>query len=114
MNILQNEIKHRIPELIMVTVSGVEVSRDLAHAKIFVTFYESDVAIVEANMKLLQDAKGMVRSLLAKRLRMRSVPAIHFFRDQSLTEGIRISRLVSETIAEDERRATKTDDSEDN
>lgn len=113
-SILQNEIKHRIPELIMVTVSGVEVSRDLAHAKIFVTFYESDVAIVEANMKLLQDAKGMVRSLLAKRLRMRSVPAIHFFRDQSLTEGIRISRLVSETIAEDERRATKTNDSEDN
>ncbi|MDM7860538.1 30S ribosome-binding factor RbfA [Alteromonas sp. ASW11-36] len=104
-SILQNEVKHRIPELIMVTVSGVEVSRDLAHAKVFVTFYDNDEKVVEANLKLLQEQKGMVRSLLAKRLRMRSVPAIHFFRDASLTEGIRISNLVSQTIADDKRRA---------
>ncbi len=104
-SILQNEVKHRIPELIMVTVSGVEVSRDLAHAKIFVTFYDNDEKVVEANLKQLQEQKGMVRSLLAKRLRMRSVPAIHFFRDASLTEGIRISNLVSQTIANDKRRA---------
>ena len=104
-SILQNEVKHRIPELIMVTVSGVEVSRDLAHAKIFVTFYDNDDKVVEANLKQLQEQKGMVRSLLAKRLRMRSVPAIHFFRDASLTEGIRISNLVSQTIANDKRRA---------
>ena len=104
-SILQNEVKHRIPELIMVTVSGVEVSRDLAHAKIFVTFYDNDDKVVEANLKQLQEQKGMVRSLLAKRLRMRSVPAIHFFRDASLTEGIRISNLVSQTIANDKRSA---------
>lgn len=104
-SILQNEVKHRIPELIMVTVSGVEVSRDLAHAKIFVTFYDNDEKVVEANLKQLQEQKGMVRSLLAKRLRMRSVPAIHFLRDASLTEGIRISNLVSQTIANDKRRA---------
>jgi ribosome-binding factor A len=108
-SILQNEIKHRVPELIMVTVSGVEVSRDLAHAKIYVTFYENDQALVEENLKLLQDQKGIVRSLLSKRLRMRAVPAVHFYRDTSLTEGIRISNLVSQTIAEDERRANKTD-----
>ncbi|WP_100657031.1 30S ribosome-binding factor RbfA [Alteromonas flava] len=113
-SILQNEVKHRIPELIMVTVSGVEVSRDLAHAKVFVTFYENDQAIVEANLKLLQEAKGMVRSLLAKRVRMRSVPAVHFVRDTSLTEGIRIANLVSQTIADDERRSGKKSSDEDN
>ncbi|WP_100640698.1 30S ribosome-binding factor RbfA [Alteromonas facilis] len=113
-SILQNEVKHRIPGLIMVTVSGVEVSRDLAHAKVFVTFYENDQAVIEENLKLLQDAKGMVRSLLAKRIRMRAVPAIHFVRDSSLTEGIRISNLVSQTIAEDERRSGKKDPEEDN
>jgi len=111
-SILQNEIKHRVPELIMVTVSGVEVSRDLAHAKIYVTFYENDQALVDENLKLLQDQKGLVRSLLSKRLRMRAVPAVHFHRDTSLTEGIRISNLVSQTIAEDERRANKTDTDE--
>ncbi|MBT0586618.1 30S ribosome-binding factor RbfA [Alteromonas oceanisediminis] len=104
-SILQNEIKHTEPDLIMVTVSGVEVSRDLAHAKVFVTFYENDEQLIEHSLKRLIDLRGMVRSILAKRLRMRSVPAIAFVRDASLTEGIRISNLVSQTVAEDERRA---------
>ena len=41
-SILQNEFKHRDPRLGMVTVSGAEVSRDLAHAKVYVTFFEND------------------------------------------------------------------------
>ena len=41
-SILQNEFKHREPEVGMITISSVEVSRDLAHAKIFVTFYNND------------------------------------------------------------------------
>jgi ribosome-binding factor A len=111
-SILQNEIKHRLPELIMVTVSGVEVSRDLAHAKVFVTFYENDEDLIKENLKQLVDMKGMVRSLLAKRLRMRSVPAVAFVRDASITEGMRISNLVSQTIADDKRRADSASDSE--
>lgn len=108
-SILQNEVKHLVPDLIMVTVSGVEVSRDLAHAKVFVTFFDNDEKRVKESLKRLVDLKGMVRSLLAKRLRMRSVPAIAFVRDGSLTEGIRISNLVSKTIADDERRAEDSD-----
>ena len=108
-SILQHEIKHRLPDLIMVTVSGVEVSRDLAHAKVFVTFYENDEGLIKENLKQLIEMKGMVRSLLAKRLRMRSVPSITFLRDASITEGMRISNLVSKTIADDKRRADKDD-----
>ena len=104
-SILQNEVKHKVPDLMLVTVSGVEVSRDLAHAKVFVTFYDTDEVRIEHSLKRLIDLKGMVRSILAKRLRMRSVPAIAFVRDASITEGIRISNLVSKTVAEDERRA---------
>ena len=96
----------------MVTVSGVEVSRDLAHAKVFVTFYENDEDLIKENLKQLVDMKGMVRSLLAKRLRMRSVPAVAFVRDASITEGMRISNLVSHTIADDKRRADSASDSE--
>lgn len=105
-SILQSEVKHKFPDLMMVTVSGVEVSRDLAHAKVFVTFYDTDEIRIEHNLKRLIDLKGMVRSILAKRLRMRSVPAIAFVRDASITEGIRISNLVSKTVAEDERRSS--------
>ena len=53
-----------------------------------------------------------LRSLLAKRLRMRAVPHLHFFEDKSITEGMRISNLVSETIARDKERSNNDDEQE--
>jgi ribosome-binding factor A len=107
-SILQNEYKHRIGDMPFITVSGVEVTRDLAHAKIYITFYESDAEKVKEQMKLLVEFNGFIRTLLAKRLRMRSVPHLHFIEDTSIIEGMRISNLVSQTIADDEAR--KKDD----
>ena len=104
-SILQNEFKNRDPRLGMVTVSGVEVSRDLAYAKIFVSFFENDEEVMENYLKILQDDKGFIRTLLASRMRMRAVPALKFMRDGSLAEGIRISNLVSETLSKDAERA---------
>lgn len=104
-SILQHEFKHRDPRLGMVTVSGAEVSRDLAHAKVFVTFYNSDEEQIKQQLKILDDNKGFVRSLLSKRIRMRSVPAIRFMRDASITEGMRISSLVAETLNKDRAKA---------
>ena len=104
-SILQNEFKNRDPRLGMVTVSGVEVSRDLAYAKIFVTFFENDEEQLENYLNILQDNKGFIRSLLASRMRMRAVPAVKFVRDGSLAEGIRIANLVSDTLSKDEERA---------
>jgi ribosome-binding factor A len=104
-SILQNEFKHREPEVGMITISSVEVSRDLAHAKIYVTFYQNDEDKIKDDLVRLQDAKGFIRTLLAKRIRMRAVPAVHFFRDESITEGIRISTLVSQARAKDEAKA---------
>lgn len=106
-SILQNEFKKRDPQLGFVTVSGAEVSRDLAHAKIFVTFFESDDEKVKQYLKILDDNKGFIRSLLAKRMRMRSVPAVKFIQDVSITEGMRISSLVSQTLTEDRDKAKK-------
>jgi ribosome-binding factor A len=96
----------------MITISSVEVSRDLAHAKIYVTFYNSDEEKIKADLVRLQDAKGFVRSILAKRIRMRAVPAVHFFRDESITEGIRISTLVNQARAKDEEKSKQGKDEE--
>jgi ribosome-binding factor A len=104
-SILQNEFKNRDPRLGMVTVSGVEVSRDLAHAKIYVTFFENDEEQVKNYLTILDDNKGFIRTLLASRMRMRAVPAVKFARDGSLAEGIRIANLVSDTLNKDEERA---------
>ncbi|HAU91192.1 MAG: 30S ribosome-binding factor RbfA [Pseudomonadota bacterium] len=111
-SLLQNEYKHRVGNLPFITLSDVEVSRDLAHAKIFITFYNSDEKETKAQMKQLGENTGFLRSLLAKRLRMRAVPHLHFFEDKSITEGMRISNLVSETIARDKERSNNDDEQE--
>lgn len=108
-SIIQNEYKHRVGDLPLITVSDVEVSRDLAHAKIFVTIYGEDVDEA-AQVKQLNDYMGFVRGILAKRLRMRSVPHLHFFQDTSITEGIRISSLVSEVVANDQAKHQDEDE----
>jgi ribosome-binding factor A len=78
-SILQNEYKHRVGDMPLITVSDVDVSRDLAHAKIFVTIYNSTEEEGKAQIKQLAEYKKFIRSILAKRIRMRSVPDLHFF-----------------------------------
>ena len=108
--ILQRDIKDE--RLGMVTVSGVEVSRDLNYAKVFVTFLDNDAERVEQGMEALKDASGYIRSLVAKAMRLRVTPELRFSYDQSLVEGMRISTLVSSTVAEDKRRSAGRDDEE--
>ncbi|MGP7733199.1 30S ribosome-binding factor RbfA [Oceanimonas smirnovii] len=106
--ILQREIKDE--RLGMVTVSGVEVSRDLNYAKVFVTFLDNDAERVEQGMEVLKEASGYIRSLVAKAMRLRVTPELRFSYDQSLVEGMRISTLVSSTVEEDKRRSAGRND----
>lgn len=110
--ILQREVKD--PRVVMATVSGVEISRDLAYAKVFVTFLnDSDAEAVKAGIKALQDAAGFIRMLLGKAMRLRVVPELTFAYDNSLVEGMRMSNLVSNVVKSDaERRAAAGDDEE--
>ena len=62
-------------------------------------------------IKQLAEFQPFIRSILAKRLRMRSVPHLHFFEDKSIIEGMRISNLVSQTVAADDAKRD-TDESE--
>ncbi len=102
--ILQREIKD--PRLgMMVTVSGVEVSRDLAYAKVFVTFLnDQDEDAVKQGLKALKEASGYIRILLGKAMRLRIVPELTFFYDNSLVEGMRMSNLVTSVVKNDEER----------
>ncbi|MGU3414753.1 30S ribosome-binding factor RbfA [Enterobacteriaceae bacterium C23F] len=108
--ILQREIKD--PRLgLMTTVSGVEVSRDLAYAKVFVTFLnDKDEAAVKAGIRALQDASGFIRTLLGKAMRLRIVPELTFFYDNSLVEGMRMSNLVTNVVRHDDERRVNPDD----
>ena len=101
--ILQREVKD--PRVSMVPVSDVEVSRDLAYSKVFVTFLHDDDDQVKAGLKVLNQASGFIRSLLGKRIKARVVPELKFQHDGSLNEGIRMSRLVDEARKRDKNES---------
>ena len=111
--ILQREVKD--PRVGMATVSGVEVSRDLAYAKVFVTFLnDNQPEQIKIGIKALQDASGYIRLLLGKAMRLRVVPELTFAYDNSLVEGMRMSNLVTNVLRNDaEKRSAASDDQED-
>ncbi|MGG2140769.1 30S ribosome-binding factor RbfA [Symbiopectobacterium sp. RP] len=108
--ILQREVKD--PRIGMATVSGVDLSRDLAYAKVFVTFLnDNEPEQVKAGIKALQDASGFIRVLLGKAMRLRVVPELIFAYDNSLVEGMRMSNLVTNVLRNDaEKRSANGDD----
>jgi len=106
--ILMREIKD--PRLSMTTVSAVEVTRDLAYAKVFVTFFNDNAEEIKASLEVLADAEGYIRSLLGKRLRARIMPHLRFVYDSSMSEGVRMSALVDQAVASDKNADTQEDD----
>ena len=109
--ILQREIKD--PRLGFVTVSAVEVSRDLSYAKIFVTVLNtSDEDKTKQSVQILNDATGYIRSILGKRIRARIMPELRFVVDTSLLEGMRISNLVDSVIREDKAKRGPEEENE--
>lgn len=101
--ILMRELKD--PRIHDVTLTAVEVSPDLEHAKVWFTLLVGEPSEVG---KALGHASGYLRTELAHRLRMRSVPRISFQFDESVERGARLSRLIDEAVAED--RAHHRDD----
>ncbi len=85
-----------------VTITAVEVSADLSHAKIFVTHLAGREHADEA-VKALQHTAGFLRTALSRRLRLYTVPQIHFAYDDSIESGMRISQLIDEAVAEDHK-----------
>lgn len=115
--ILQREIKD--PRVGMATVSGVDLSRDMAYATVFVTFLnfmdeDNNSEQVKTGIKVLNDISGYIRSLLGKEMRLRIIPELKFEYDSSLVEGMRMSNLVSDVIKHDQDMRKSADDKEGN
>ncbi|MGL9733906.1 MAG: 30S ribosome-binding factor RbfA [Symbiopectobacterium sp.] len=108
--ILQREVKD--PRIGMATVSVVDMSRDLAYSKVFVTFLnDNEPEQVKAGIKALQDASGFIRILLGKAMRLRVVPELTFVYGNSLVEGMRMSNLATNVLRNDaEKRSANGDD----
>ncbi|MCP8465430.1 30S ribosome-binding factor RbfA [Pseudomonas sp. ZM23] len=101
--LIQREIKD--PRLGLVTITGVDVARDLSHAKVFVTVMGQDdnAAVVKQNTDILNDAAGFLRMQLGKAMKLRTVPQLHFSYDASIRRGAELSALIERAVAEDRR-----------
>jgi ribosome-binding factor A len=86
------------PRVGWVTIASVEVSRDLRHAKIFVTIYEE--ARVKETLTILNQASGFFRSQLAQLMHLRVVPRPRFVFDESVVRGARIESLLGKSQSE--------------
>jgi len=94
------EFETRDPRLEMVTVIDVEVTKDLQHAKVFVSAAASETPEDEVLTVLKQDA-GFLRTELASRLDIKRTPELHFHLDPVEKQAERIDRLLDETDLDD-------------
>lgn len=95
--IIRVELKDpRVPGLI--TITDVEVTRDQAHAKVFFTILGDEGKVEEATTALKR-AGGFLRSQLAQRLLLRTVPQLDFKYDASVERGMKLTRLIDEAVA---------------
>lgn len=82
------------PRLELVGVTAVEVSGDLAHAKVYVSSARPDVEMVDL-LRVLNRARGFIRSELSHRhLDLRHLPELNFIHDRSIEQGSRIEELL--------------------
>src|SRR5882672_5554024 len=94
--LLRAELKD--PRVGMITLTGVEVSPDLAHAKIFFTTLGDADALAQTQLGL-KHAAGFLRSQLCARMKLRVAPELHFHHDASVENGIRLSQLIDRALA---------------
>lgn len=93
--IIRDEL--RDPGLGLITVTRVAVTKDLKHAKVFVSILGSKKSR-KKSLLALERARGFVQFHLGRRLRIRQVPAISFLFDESIEGAIRISQLIDKAV----------------
>jgi ribosome-binding factor A len=91
------------PRIGFVTVTGVETSHDLRHARVFVSVFGNQRKQA-ASLEGLAAAHGVLQARVARQLRMKRTPLLVFEYDRTVEEGVRMSKLIDD-LADGERRS---------
>ena len=94
--LIRTELKD--PRVGMVSITGVEVSADYAHAKVFFSSMAGREHLSSV-LAGLQKAAGFLRRELGRRITIHSTPQLHFVFDESLERGADLSRLIEEAVS---------------
>jgi len=97
------------PRVGFITLTDVEITPDYAHAKIFFTSLKGQEGLDEVQ-KGLRRASSFLRRELGRRIRIHTLPELHFVYDPSVETGNRISALIDKAIEADRHRAEETGD----
>ncbi len=107
--LIQHEV--RDPRLGMVSITGVEVSRDLGHAKVYYTLMGCDSSEdASESTAVLNRAAGFLRSELSRDSSMRSVPQLRFYFDTSVGRGRELEELIRRAADADRRLGLRDDE----
>ncbi|MCK5697350.1 MAG: 30S ribosome-binding factor RbfA [Gammaproteobacteria bacterium] len=112
--LLTREIKD--PRLSLISITAVDVTRDMGLAKVFYTIINIDKdndTVIEHKKQVkqaLKKASGFLRYELGQRIKLRVVPTLDFRYDVSIEKGIHLSQLIDNAVSDDHKRS----DSEDN
>ncbi len=89
-------IMHKLkdPRLGFITVTDARVSKDLRHAKIYISVLEP--LKKDVTLKILISSAGFIRSELAKRIKIKFIPELDFKFDESIEYGAKIDRMLNE------------------
>ena len=87
----------RDPRVGMITITSVDVSPDISHAKVFFTLLEKEK--LADTVHGLRRAAGFLRTQLAKRIKLYTTPELRFEYDESVERGDRLSRLIDSALA---------------
>ncbi|MCZ6828472.1 MAG: 30S ribosome-binding factor RbfA [Gammaproteobacteria bacterium] len=103
-SLLQFEV--RDPRIGMVSITDVEVSRDLSYAKVYCTVLgKEDAGQAAESMQALNNAAGFMRSRMSRDSSMRMVPQLRFYFDTSVGRGAYLEELIERAVASDDDRA---------
>ena len=91
------------PRVGFITISGVEITPDYAHAKVFFTSMTGEAEVPEI-LQGLRRASGFLRRELGRRMRIHTIPELRFHSDRSVEEGARLSRLIDDVVRDDAAR----------
>jgi len=85
----------RDPSMGLVTLQSVELTPDLAHAKVYFSVLGAEP---EVALRIFREKAGYLHSLLFKRLHIHTVPTLHFLHDQSIENGLAMSQLIDQAM----------------
>ncbi|HEU0225940.1 MAG TPA: 30S ribosome-binding factor RbfA [Steroidobacteraceae bacterium] len=105
-DLVRREVKD--PRVGLVTITGVEVSKDLSHARIYFTPF-AGVGDATAALDALRHAAGYLRHQVRNEMRLRVAPELDFRLDDSVERGARLSALIHDAVESDRQRHNDTD-----